>query len=328
MQLAHVPTPLEPLDRLSAYLGGPRLWIKRDDCTGLATGGNKARKLEPIFAEAREQRADTIISAGAIQSNHARQVAAACAKQGLACVLVLTDSVGGQPEDYREKGNISLMKLLGAEIQIISGSQESAPVMERIARDLAMQGHRPYIIPVGGTTALGVLAYAEAFLELSEQLRSNNQTADAIVLATGTGGTQAGLLIGAALDDWQGQIFGMSVGASKARATNRVNAALAAGKEALQLDDASISTPSIHVSDAFVGPGYGLPSQDCLEAIHLLARHEGILLDPTYTGKAMAGLIATLRYHALLSNMKNVVFWHTGGNASLDAYPCVSRATI
>lgn len=314
--IAHAPTPLEPLERLSRRLSGPDIWIKRDDCTGLAGGGNKARKLEFLIAAALADEADTLITAGAIQSNHARQTAAAAARFNLRCQLVLTDSVPGTPPHYRESGNILLDQILGAEIKLAGGDADSAHAMQDLAQALRCQGRRPFVIPVGGSNALGAFGYVQAFAELHAQAVERSLAVDHIVLATGSGGTQAGLLLGAHLHGWRGSIHGISVGASAQRQRLKVADVMRAAADLLTIETGDAE---IRIDDRFVGAGYGQPAEDTIEAIRLTAESEGILLDPVYSGKAMAGLIASIRAGTFRRG-EVVVFLHTGGSAALSAY--------
>lgn len=320
IELAHSPTPLVRLNRLSDRLGGPDIWIKRDDCTGLAGGGNKARKLEYLMAAALEANADTIISAGAIQSNHVRQVAAASAYLGLRCIVVLTDTVRGRGEAYFKNGNYLLDQILGAEIHLVSAETDSSREMEAIAERVRSDGGRPSVIPIGGSNPIGTLGYVRGFFELQAQLDECRMSADWIVLPTGSGGTQAGLLVGAMLRNWNGEIIGVSVGAEHARQYEKVRDLIASTAALVEADFAVFDKSKVLVDDGFVGAGYGEPDGRTLEAIELLARTEGILLDPVYSGKAMAGLIEAVRSDRFGSG-QNVIFLHTGGSQALGAYP-------
>jgi L-cysteate sulfo-lyase len=316
--LAHLPTPLEPLDTLSALLGGPRIWVKRDDCTGLSTGGNKARKLEFLLADAREQGADTVITAGATQSNHARQTAAACAKLGMRCAIVLEDRAGSDDPAFTRNGNVLLDHLHGAEVSVVPGGTDLALATEDVARRVRDRGRTPYLIPVGGSNAIGGLGYALAAAEVRAQCRALELELDQIVLATGSGGTQAGLLAGLARTGPRIPVLGFTVklGAAEQHA---VVEALTAELDALLDDGAGVDRRSITVDDGQVGPGYGVPTAAMAEALRLLARCEGLLLDPVYSGKAFAGLIAGVR-DGRFSTARNVLFWHTGGSAALFGY--------
>ena len=325
MRLAHLPTPVEPLDRLSALLAGPRLWVKRDDCTGLATGGNKTRKAEFLIADALAKGADTVITVGAIQSNHARQVAAASARCGLRCVLGLLDTVSGRSLVYRELGNVLLDRLFGAEVRIIPDLEDTTPLLDSIASELTQQGRRPYVIPLGGSNGLGAAAYAAAFLELLDQFDRLQESLNAIVVPTVSGGTLAGLLFGAALSGWRGRIIGISAGDKTERARRRVRAPQFAAAEILGVPSEIIGQTPIVIDDRFVGKGFGIPTPECVQAIELLAQKEGLLLDPVYTGKAMAGLLTLIRENYFKADVGNLLFWHTGGSVALHAYPEIAN---
>jgi D-cysteine desulfhydrase family pyridoxal phosphate-dependent enzyme len=321
VSLAHLATPVEPLDRLSTLLGGPRVWVKRDDCTGLATGGNKTRKLEFLIADALAKGADTVVTVGAIQSNHARQVAAASARFGFRCVLGLLDAVPYRSPVYRILGNVLLDRLFGAEVRIIPDLEDTTPLLDSINSELTQQGSRPYLIPLGGSNELGAAAYAAALLELLDQFARLKETLDAIVLPTVSGGTLAGLLLGASLAGWKGRIIGISAGDKGERAVRRVRRPLLAGAEILGVPGKIIGQTPIVIDDRFVGEDYGIPTPECVEAIELLARQEGLLLDPVYTGKAMAGLLTLVRENYFAADVRNLLFWHTGGSVALHAYP-------
>ena len=321
VSLAHLPTPVEPLDRLSALLGGPRVWVKRDDCTGLATGGNKTRKIEFLMADALAKGSDTVVTVGAIQSNHARQVAAASARCGFRCVLGLLDAVPGRSQVYRVLGNVLLDRLFGAEVRIFPDLEDTTPLLDSIASELTQQGRHPYAIPLGGSNGLGAAAYAAAFLELLDQFERLKETLDAVVVPTVSGGTLAGLLLGAALSGWKGRMIGISGGDKAERAIRRVRTPLLAAAEILGITSKVIDPTPIVIDDRFVGEDYGIPTPECVRAIELLARREGLLLDPVYTGKAMAGLLTLVRENYFTADVRNLLFWHTGGSVALHAYP-------
>ena len=316
LPLAHLPTPLEPLERLSRELGGPRIWVKRDDCTGLAAGGNKTRKLEFLLGDALDQGADTVLTAGAVQSNHARQTAAACARLGLRCELFLKDAAPGRGESYGRSGNVLLDRILGAKVRILPGEAIPETAMEERAEALRREGRRPYTIPVGGSNAVGALGYVECARELSAQADGMSLKIDAVVHASASHGTQAGLAVGLARVGAEARLLGVSVGASAPQARANVERIAVATCEHLG------SPPrfaEIEVDDRFVGEGYGIPTPEGLAAIRLLARLEGLLLDPVYTGKAMAGIVEAAREGRFESD-ENVVFLHTGGWPALFAY--------
>lgn len=314
--LAHLPTPFEPLPALSELLG-INLWIKRDDNTGLAGGGNKARKLEYLLAEALDNGADTLVTAGAIQSNHARQTAAAAAKYGLHCVLVLTRSVADRDETYHQNGNILLDHLLNAEVLQYPSGTDTTEICQQVVADLKEQGRKPYLIPVGGSNIVGSLGYIEAINELHEQAVTHEIVPDHIYLASGSAGTHAGVVAGTIAGQHHWMVHGVSVGAPEKEQQQKV------AELVCELSKATGSTglpaPEIRVDDSQVGKGYGHPTPAMEEAVRLMAHKEGILLDPVYTGKAMAGLLADVRNGKIRSG-ETVVFWHTGGSQGLFAY--------
>jgi D-cysteine desulfhydrase family pyridoxal phosphate-dependent enzyme len=320
LPLAHLPTPVHPLSRLSQALGGPTVWVKRDDLTGLAGGGNKARKLEFLAFDALAQAADMLITVGGPQSNHARQTAAVAARLGLGCKLVLG---GAAPQGAAPSGNLLLDQLLGAEV-VWAGDRPRAEVLEAVAAQARAAGHRPYVVPLGGSTPLGALGYAYAMLELQRQLPSLGVGAadawpfDWIVFASGSGGTHAGLVLGAFLAGFTGRVLGISVDGSPDTQPAHVAGLATEAAGRLGLDYAFKAT-DIAVNGDYVGQGYAKLGPPEHEAIHLLARSEGLLVDPVYTGRAAAGLIDLIRRGAIRNN-ENVLFWHTGGTPALFAY--------
>ena len=311
-----MPTPLEPLTRLSAHLGGPRLWIKRDDCTGLATGGNKTRKLEYLVADALKQGADTLITLGALQSNHARQTAAAANKVGLKCVLVLEDRVAQPTSTYHHNGNMLLDRLLGATVEIVSRETSMAGAAEQAMDEVRRAGGKPYLIPVGGSNAVGALGYVGCALEMLAQAAEQAIQIDRVVHATGSSGTQAGLIVG--FDSAQSgvRVLGMTVGRPKANQEANVAKLVDATADLLGVKP---SHDNIEANDSYFGEAYGMPTPGMIEAVRLLAETESVLLDPVYSGKAMAGLIDLVRKGAFGKD-ENIVFVHTGGQAGLFAY--------
>ncbi|MCZ6733587.1 MAG: D-cysteine desulfhydrase [Gammaproteobacteria bacterium] len=318
IRFAHLPTPLEPLERLSSYLGGPKVWIKRDDCTGLATGGNKARKLEFLMGDALQKDADTIITQGAVQSNHARQTAAIAARQGLKCTLLLENRVQISEQDYRASGNVLLDQLFDANILDYPGGTDMAGAMQVVADEIRAAGGSPYVIPGGGSNSIGALGYANAAAELLEQADKTELEIDCIVHATGSAGTQAGLLAG--LHAIERPVPVLGIGVRKPRAEQEQIVYDLARKTVTRLGvKRELSRDSVRVNCDYVGDGYGLPADGTLEAIRLLARLEGILLDPVYSGKGMAGLIGEVS-KGRFSRTGNVVFIHTGGEAALFGY--------
>jgi D-cysteine desulfhydrase len=315
--LAQLPTPVEELPRLSRQLGGARLFVKRDDQTGLAGGGNKARKLEFLMADALAQGADVVITAGAIQSNHCRQTAAAAARLGLECELVL----GGEPP-AAPAGNLLLDQLLGARIHW-SGPQRRGEPLTALAEELRAAGRRPCLIPYGGSNAIGAAGYVLAMQELSQQLAGGLTLGamDRIVFASSSGATHAGLAVGARAVGFRGQLLG--IGIDKGEAGDLpypVRLAQLANATADLLGMAAGFTPDdFVVSRDYLGAGYGVVGEPEREAIQLTARLEGLLLDPVYTGRAMSGLIDMLR-RGRIGSGERVLFWHTGGTPALFAY--------
>lgn len=317
--LAHLPTPLEPMKRLSEFLGGPRLWIKRDDCTGLSTGGNKTRKLEFLMAEAAGLGADTIITQGAIQSNHARQTAAAAAKLGMECHILLEDRTGAREDSYNLNGNVLLDRLHGATISRRPGGADMQAQMEALADDLRRRGKTPYVIPGGGSNPVGAIGYVNAALEIAWQASGMGLNVASIVHATGSAGTQAGLVAG--FKALGGQIPVLGIGVRAAREKQESAVLDLARRTARHMDLGDIVEPGDVVANCdYVGAGYGIPTAGMVEAVTLLARTEGILLDPVYSGKGMDGLIDLVR-KGHFDRSADIVFLHTGGAAGLFAYP-------
>ena len=313
ISLAQLPTPVHPLPRLSAHLGGPQLWTKRDDLTGLALGGNKVRKLEFLLGEAIVRQADTLITTGAPQSNHARQTAAAAARAGLRCTLALR----GEPP-AEATGNILLDYLLGADI-VWAGARHTPEVMDEVAAELRARGQRPFVIPLGGSTATGALGYVAAMHEFVEQCRGGRLRFDAIVFPTSSGGTQAGMVVGARTAGYDGRIAGISVD-HRAAAFGKQTLAPLADAAAQRLDlPISFESDDFEVRDDYLGGGYAVMGDAEREAIRLAARFEGLLVDPVYTGRALAGLIDLVR-KGEFGPGQNVLFWHTGGTPALFAY--------
>jgi D-cysteine desulfhydrase family pyridoxal phosphate-dependent enzyme len=307
-QLAHLPTPLEPLPRLTAALGGPQLYVKRDDLTGLALGGNKVRKLELLAGEAQAQGSRTLITRGAVQSNHCRQTAAAAAHLGLHCVLVLA---GRAPATAN--GNLLLDRLLGAEVVWTEG-REPEQVLDEVHEQARSDGRQPYRVPYGGSGPLGAAAYAAAMGELIAQ----DPRFDRIVVASSSGGTQAGLVAGARLHGYAGRILGVSI-AEAADELRSTVATLAAEVGQVTGVPLSIDPAEIEVTDHYLGGGYGVLGQCERDAIHTFARLEGLLLDPVYTGRAAGALLDLIR-RGEIGPQERVLFWHTGGTPALFAY--------
>ena len=318
VRLTHAPTPLEPMVNLSRLLGGPNLWIKRDDCTGLATGGNKTRKLEYLIGEALERKADVVITQGATQSNHARQTAAAAAKFGMACEIILEDRTGYAHEDYRRSGNVILDRLLGANIRHVPAGTDMDAAMAKLAAELSAAGRQPYVIPGGGSNPVGALGYVTCALELAEQANGIGLDIDLLVHATGSTGTQAGLLAGLEGSRAGIPVLGIGVRAPKPVQEEKVYALAARTAELLGVPGA-VARERVVANCDYVGAGYGLPTEGMMEALELVARTEGILLDPVYSGKAMAGLIDLIRKGQYVKG-QNIVFLHTGGAVGLFGY--------
>lgn len=318
LRITHAPTPLEPMPRLTQLLGGPNLWVKRDDCTGLATGGNKTRKLEYLMAEALAQQADVVLTQGATQSNHARQTAAIAAKLGLACEILLEDRTGIAAADYRESGNVLLDRLFGATLHHYPGGTDMEAALAARADELRAQGRRPYAIPGGGSNPIGALGYVTCALELVDQANNLGLDIDCLVHATGSAGTQAGLVAG--LEGCRSRIpvLGIGVRAPRAPQEEKVFALAQRTAELLGVPGA-VARESVVANCDYVGAGYGLPTDGMLEALTLTARSEGLLLDPVYSGKGMAGLIDLVRKGHFRKG-QNVVFLHTGGAVGLFGY--------
>jgi L-cysteate sulfo-lyase len=315
IDLGHFPTRIEYLKNISEVLNGPQIFIKRDDCTGLATGGNKTRKLEFILPDAIKNNADLIITVGAIQSNHARQTAAACAKLGIKCLIVLEQRLENAPESYMNSGNVFLNKVFGAEMILCPKDRDVKEYAEEIMEDRKRDGHIPYFIPVGGSNHLGELGYIECMREILENPK--NDSFSHIVLATGSGGTHAGLVAGKTLYKSNTKIIGISIKDTKPKQEKRV----------LKLTQNSCKYIScnppieedIIVFDDYVGPGYAMPTDGMRDALSLMATKEAILLDPVYTGKAFDGLINLVRKN-YFNPSDRVLFIHTGGSAALSAF--------
>ena len=305
------------MPRLSAHLGGPRLFIKRDDCTGLATGGNKARKLEFLVGEALSQNADMLVTQGAVQSNHVRQTAAAACRHGLKCHALLERRVPNRDASYEETGNVLLDRLFGATLEFRPSGLDMNAEAQAVTEQLRAAGHRPYFIPGGGSNATGALGYAVCAQEIVQQCRDGGLAFDWLVMATGSTGTQAGLLAGLHALGWQLPVMGISVRQPHDRQVNAVHALTQATLK--KLDAAPIPADRTLVDDGYVGKGYGIPAPSTLEAISLTARMEGVLLDPVYTGKGIAGLIGLIR-QGFFKPTDRVLFLHTGGATALFAY--------
>ena len=314
-RIAHLPTLLERLDVLTAELGGPRLYIKRDDQTGLAFGGNKTRKLEFIVADALDKEADVIITWGGEQSNWCRQTVAAAMMFGIKPVLVLSKKEAGA---VKYDGNLFLDALFGADIRFVEPGGNRNEIVDQVTEEYKAKGHNPYVVAVGGssvggsmTEPIGALSYTKAFVETYKQARASGIKINHLVHATGSGGTQSGLVVGAKAVDPEVKIVGISVGGAKAGGQKSVSTISNQLAEVLGLE--------VIIFDEYVGEGYGILNQQIADAIRVMARKEGILLDPVYTGKAMAGLLDLIK-KGYFKKDDNVIFMHTGGTPALFAY--------
>ncbi|WP_250163883.1 D-cysteine desulfhydrase family protein [Psychrobacter sp. WY6] len=313
--LGFFPTPLIELSRLSKALDGPTIFMKRDDNTGLALGGNKTRKLEFIMGDALAQGADCVITAGAAQSNHCRQTAAAAASLGLECHLVLG---GEEPEQI--SGNLLLDKIFGSHIHW-AGANRKGEDIPKIVEQLTKQGKKPYVIPYGGSNELGALAFVEAFKELESQRESMNLSFTHIVFASSSGATQAGLMLGKKILNSPAQIVGINIdkGETDKVPFDQYTVALANSTASLIGADHQFTESDLTLNSDYVGEGYGVVGTLENEAIAMTAQTEGILLDPVYTGRAMGGLIDMIR-SGKIKKTDRVLFWHTGGAPALFAY--------
>ena len=319
VSLGHFPTPLERLDNLSKALGGPDIYIKRDDCTGLATGGNKTRKLEFLVAEALAKGADTLVTQGATQSNHVRQTAAAARRVGLECHALLERRVTNMGDGYEQAGNVLLDDLLCCRYEFRDEGLDMNAEAESLGERLREQGRTPYVIPGGGSNPVGALGYAACAAELVHQADERGLRVDRVLHATGSAGTQAGLVAGLHALNAPIEVIGISVRAAREKQIDNVHKLSCATSELLGVRDAP-ERALVQVYDDYVGPGYGQPTDAMVAAIRLLAAEEGIFLDPVYSGKGMAGLIDLVRNGSLRKG-ETVVFIHTGGSAALFAYP-------
>jgi len=315
--LCHQPTALEAMPRLSAALGGPRLWIKRDDCTGLATGGNKTRKLEFLMAAALEAGADVVVTQGAVQSNHVRQTAAAACKLGLDCHALLERRVPGKGADYEQTGNVFFDHLFNTQIEFRPPGLDMNAEAMAVTEKLRAAGRNPYFIPGGGSNEIGALGYVSSAQELLGQIEAQKLDVRWVVLGTGSAGTQAGLVAGFHALGCDIPIMGISV--RQPHDIQVENVYRLAVKTAAQLTEKPLPREKILVDDGYVGEGYGIPTAGMVEATNMVARNEGILLDPVYSGKGMAGMIGQIR-NGQIGADGDVVFLHTGGAVSLFAY--------
>lgn len=311
-------TPIEKLENFSKALGGPTIYIKRDDLLGLTSGGNKTRKLEFLMADAIAQGADTILTCGAVQSNHCRLTLAAAVKEGLKCQLILEERVSGsyKPEG---SGNNFLFNLLGVEkTYVVSGGTDMLGELEKLDKKLRAEGRKPYIIPGGGSNTIGSTGYVACAQEIMDQLFDLGINISHMICPSGSAGTHAGIVAGMTGINANIPITGVSVNRSKEIQTNAVWNLAKATAERVGVKN-EIIRDLVQVTDEYVGPGYSIPSDEMIEAVQLLARTEGILLDPVYTGKVMAGLIGMIK-EGKFKNEDNILFLHTGGSPALYAY--------
>ena len=315
IKLGHFPTPIEHLKNVSQHLDGPNIFIKRDDCTGLATGGNKTRKLEFLIPDAIKNKAELIVTVGAIQSNHARQTAAACSLKGLKCLVILEQRLKDPPDAYMNSGNVFLDKLLGAKIMLCPKNQDILEYSTKVVEDIKSKGTNVYFIPGGGSNSIGALGYVECFKEILEKNSKYNFTH--IIHATGSSGTQAGLLAGKKYFKSQLQIIGISVRYEKKIQEEKVYNEAKKICEKLKCD--VLDRSEVVAYDDYIGSGYGEPTDGMIEATNLLAKKEAILLDPVYSGKGFAGLIGLINQKKFTKE-DNILFIHTGGAVSLSAY--------
>jgi D-cysteine desulfhydrase family pyridoxal phosphate-dependent enzyme len=306
IEFAHLPTPIQHLTRLEAKLGGPKLYIKRDDLTGLSFGGNKTRKLEFVIADVLQKKADVVITEGGIQSNHVRQTAAVCAKFGLECLLILSP---GQTETP-PSGNLFLNELFGARVLFCDHDQREALVADELKKIQGL-GKLGYVIPMGASNPIGAMAYDLAFKEMLSQ----DSGFDWIVLASGSGGTQAGLEYAAARSNWHGSIYGVSILFSHADMVKRIQGIME-GMQTINGETIEQMPKQLIVDERFLGAGYGVMGKLESDAIRLFAQTEGILLDPVYTGRAAGAMLQLIR-EGFFKSKQRVLFWHTGGTPAL-----------
>ncbi len=318
VKFCQAPTPLELLPRLSAHLGGPRIWMKRDDLTGMGLGGNKVRKLEFLVGEALAQGADHLVTQGAVQSNHVRQAAAVAAKLGLRCTAVLEHRIETNDATYLNNGNVLLDRLLGCAIEYRPGGTDMQTALEEVGARLRAEGAKPYLIPGGGSNTVGALGYVVVAMELVAQANDLGLQVDRLVHATGSAGTQAGLVAGLHAMNVSWRVLGIGVRQPKER--QEANVLRLAQATAAHLGvDRPLPASAVEADCGYIGGGYGVPTPGMVEAIELLARTEGIFLDPVYSGKGMAGLIDLVR-RGVFTAGQEVVFLHTGGSSGLFGY--------
>lgn len=322
-ELAPLPTPLENCPRLAEHLGGPPILIKRDDATLAGAGGNKVRKLEYLLGKAQADGADTVITFGAVQTNHGRQTAAACARLGLRCQLVLTELVPRSDDAYLRSGNILLDTVFGAEVHICPGEDDTVETFQRLMSEAEQEGRNIAVLPLGGSDAVGVLGYANAAAELTGQLAERGTTASRVVVPCSSGGTVAGLVLGTALLGSDLPIHAACVSHSASETAHTVATLLADAADMLGVHTPSLDRVSF--DDSVLGAGYGIPDERVWRAIRLVGTMTGIPLDPVYSGKAAALLIDTVSERR---GDAPVVFLHTGGMPGLFGYASEASAEL
>lgn len=312
------PTPIEKASRFSASLKGPTVFIKRDDLLGLTEGGNKTRKLEFLIADAQASGADTIITAGGIQSNHCRLTLAACVKENLKCILILEENIEAQ-YDTQTNGNFLLFQLLGTEsIKIVPNGTDVYEEMEKTASEMKKDGRKPYVIPVGGSNVTGILGYASCAEEISEQSTELGVQFDYVICTSGSGGMHAGLITGFQGMNDNTKVIGINISRGKELQEELVYQLTRDTAAHIGIDK-MISREAVTCFDEYVGPGYALPTREMVQAVKRLARTEAILLDPVYTGKTMAGLIDLIQKDFFKAS-DNILFIHSGGTPAIYAY--------
>jgi L-cysteate sulfo-lyase len=318
VRLFPTPTPLEPLENLSRHLDGPQIWIKRDDCTVVATGGNKVRKLEFLVGDAKAQGANHLVTQGAVQSNHVRQTAAVAKRFGMKCTALLEHRIDTNDRDYLNSGNVLLDRLFDTAIEYRPGGMDMNAEAEAKGEALKAAGEKPYVIPGGGSNRVGALGYVSCAQELMQQADEMGLKIDRVVTATGSAGTQAGLLVGLQGSNTGVPVLGIGVRLPKDRQEANVHRLAEATAEYVGMRG-GISRTAVVANCDYVGAGYGRPTDGMTEAVLMLARLEGVLLDPVYSGKAMAGLIDLIR-KGEIGKGETVVFLHTGGAVGLFGY--------
>ena len=318
VKLCQAPTPLELLPNLTRALGGPQIWMKRDDLTGMGGGGNKVRKLEFLAGDAVAKGADHLVTQGAVQSNHVRQTAAVAAKLGMRCTAVLEHRIETNDSAYLNSGNVLLDRLIGIEIEYRAGGTDMQAAIDEVGAKLQSQGAKPYVIPGGGSNPVGALGYAAVAFELVQQANEQGLRIDRLVHATGSAGTQAGLVAG--LHALSSPIRVLGIGVRNPKDKQEANVRKLAEATVAHIGvDRPLPADAVEANCDYVGTGYGHPTPGMIEAVRMVARTEGIFLDPVYSGKGMAGLIDLIRKGQFKAG-QNVVFLHTGGSTGLFGY--------